>query len=140
MVNGVTGAIQATPSSLTASGTGFTVTFGRGATPTPPTTLIGTTTTLEGQVNPTSPSIPPTVTFTVVINPESGVVAPGGTVDLLVDGQVLGSATVQVVDGVAEATFTVEFFGSGNFVFSAEYLGSSQFQGSTSNDVTVNVL
>jgi Bacterial Ig-like domain (group 3) len=66
-------------------------------------------------------------------------VAPGGTVDLLVDGSVLGSATVQVVNGVAEAVFTVEFFGTGSFTFSAQYLGSSQFQGSTSNAVTVNV-
>jgi hypothetical protein len=60
-------------------------------------------------------------------------------VDLLVDGSVLGSATVQLVNGVAEATFTVEFFGPGTFTFSAQYLGSSQFQGSTSNTVTVNV-
>ena len=51
----------------------------------------------------------------------------------------LGSATVQVVNGVAEATFTVAFFGRGSFTFSAQYLGSSQFQGGTSNAVTVNV-
>jgi hypothetical protein len=105
----------------------------------PSSSLIGTTTTLQGQVNPPSPFSPPTVTFTVVISPASGAVEPGGTVDLLVDGSVLGSATVQVVNGVAEATFTVEFFGPGTFTFSAQYLGSSQFQGSTSNTVTVNV-
>jgi hypothetical protein len=64
---------------------------------------------------------------------------PDGTVDLLVNGQVLGGATVQVVNGVAEATFTVAFFGRGSFTFDAQYLGSSQFQGSTSNAVTVNV-
>ena len=51
--------------------------------------------------------------------------APGDTVNLLVNGSVLGSATVQVVNGVAEATFTVEFFGPGRFTFSAQYLGSS---------------
>jgi hypothetical protein len=79
------------------------------------------------------------VTFTVFINPASGPVAPGGTADLLVDGSVLGSATVQVVNGVAEATFTVEFFAKGSFTFSAQYLGSSQFQGGTSNTLTVNV-
>jgi hypothetical protein len=66
-------------------------------------------------------------------------VEPGGTVNLLVNGRVLGSATVQLVNGVAEATFTVAFFGRGSFDFSAQYLGSSQFQGSTSNDVIVNV-
>jgi hypothetical protein len=106
---------------------------------TPPSNLIGTTTTLQGRVNPTSPFSPPTVTFTVIINPASGTAAPGGTVNLLVNGSVLGSARVQVVNGVAEATFTVAFFGPGHFTFNAQYLGSSVFQGSTSNAVTVNV-
>src|SRR5262249_21508018 len=105
----------------------------------PPSGLIGTTTTLQAQVNPRHPSSAPTVTFTVIINPASGAVAPSGTVDLLVNGRVLGSATVQVVDGVAEATFTVAFFGPGQFTFSAQYLGSSSFRGSTSNAITVNV-
>jgi hypothetical protein len=105
----------------------------------PPSSLIGTTTTLQGHVNRRSWFSPPTVTFTVVISPASGAAAPGGKVNLLVNGSVLGSATVQVVNGVAEATFTVEFFGPGSFTFAAQYLGSSQFQGSTSNAVTVNV-
>jgi hypothetical protein len=104
----------------------------------PPSSLIGTTTTLQAQINPQHPFSAPTVTFTVVINAASGAVTPGGTVDLLVNGRVLGSATVQVVNGVAEATFTVAFFGSGQFTFSAQYLGSSLFQGSTSNAITVN--
>ena len=79
------------------------------------------------------------MTFTVIISPASGAVAPGGTVDLLVNGRVLGSATVQVVNGVAEAQFTVAFFSPGNFTFTAQYLGSSTFQGSTSNAVGVTV-
>jgi hypothetical protein len=79
------------------------------------------------------------VTFTAIINPASGAVAPDGTVDLIVNGRVLGRATVHVVNGVAEATFTVEFFGTGRFTFSAQYEGSSAFQGSSSNAVTVNV-
>jgi hypothetical protein len=106
---------------------------------TPPSNLIGTTTTLLAQVNPSSPFSPPTVTFTAVINPASGAVAPDGTVNLIVNGTVLGSATVQIVNGVAEATFTVAFFGPGSFTFSAQYLGSAGFQGSSSNTVTVNV-
>jgi hypothetical protein len=106
---------------------------------TPPSNLIGTTTTLQGHVNRHRLFSPPTVTFTVVISPASGTVAPGGTVNLLVDGSILGSAAVQVVNGVAEATFTVAFFGPGSFTFNAQYLGSSQFQGSSSNAVTVNV-
>lgn len=105
----------------------------------PPSTLVGTTTTLRGQVNRRSPFSPPTVTFTVDISPASGTVAPGGTVNLLLDGRVLGGATVRVVNGVAEATFTVAFFGRGSFTFNAQYLGSSLFQGSTSNAVAVTV-
>jgi hypothetical protein len=105
----------------------------------PPSNLIGTTTTLQGQVNRNSPFSPPTVTFTVNISPTSGTVAPGGTVNLLVNGRVLGAATVRVVNGVAQATFTVQFFARGRFTFSAQYLGSSQFQASTSNVVTVTV-
>jgi hypothetical protein len=105
----------------------------------PPSNLIGTTTTLLARVNPRSPFGPPTVTFTAVINPASGAVEPDGTVSLIVNGRVLGSAAVHVVNGVAEATFTVAFFGPGRFTFDAQYLGSSLFQGSTSNTVTVNV-
>ena len=58
---------------------------------------------------------------------------------LLYNGSILGTAKVRVVNGVATATFTIGFFGSGNFSFSAQYLGSTQFQGSTSNIVTVTV-
>jgi len=107
---------------------------------TPPSGLIGTTTTLRGQANPSSPNSPPTVTFTAIISPASGTVAPGGTVDLIVNGEVLGAATVQVVNGVAQARFTVAFSGTGSFIFDARYFGSSQFQGSTSGAVTVNVV
>ena len=106
---------------------------------TPPSNLIGTTTTLSGRVNPQSPNSPPTVTFTAIISPASGTVAPSGTVDLIVNGRLLGRATVIVVNGVAEATFTVAFFGRGSFTFDAQYEGSSVFQGSTSNALTVTV-
>ena len=106
---------------------------------TPPSNLIGTTTTLSGHVNPQSPNSPPTVTFTAIIRPASGTVAPSGTVDLIVNGRLLGRATVIVVNGVAEATFTVAFFGRGSFTFDAQYEGSSVFQGSTSNALTVTV-
>jgi Bacterial Ig-like domain (group 3) len=105
----------------------------------PPSNPIGTTTTLLAHVNPQSPFSPPTVTFTAVINPASGALAPGGTVELIVNGRVLGSATVHVVNGVDEATFTVAFFGTGQFTFNAQYLGTPAFQGSTSNAVTVVV-
>src|SRR5262249_53301434 len=105
----------------------------------PPGNLIGTTTTLLAHVNPQSPFTPPTLTFTAVISPASGAVAADGTVELIVNGRVLGRATVHVVNGVDEATFTVAFFVPGRFTFSTHYLGSSAFQGSSSNAVTVVV-
>jgi hypothetical protein len=80
-----------------------------------------------------------TVSLTVVITPASGSAVPGGTVDLVYNGSILGSATVQVVNGVAEATFNVIFYANGSYSFSAQYEGNSQFQGSTSSSVTVNV-
>jgi len=110
--------------------------------PTPPTTpvsTVATTTTLTAKVNRTHWWQPPSVTFTVTITPASGQLLPDGQVELLADGQVLGTASVQVVNGVATATFTVQFFGSGNYNFTASYLGSSSFQGSTSNSVGVTV-
>jgi hypothetical protein len=66
--------------------------------------------------------------------PESGYAGQG-----LVDGQVPGATPVRVAKGVAEATFTVEFFARGNFTFNVQYLGSSRFQGSICNTLTVNV-
>ena len=104
-----------------------------------PSSLISTTTTLTARVNPPSASSPPSVTFTAIINPASGSVPPGGLVDVIVNGTLLGKATVQVVNGVAEARFTVEFFGPGTFTFTTRFEGTSQFQGSTSTALTVTV-
>jgi hypothetical protein len=80
-----------------------------------------------------------TATLTVTVAPRSGQAAPDGTVDLLYNGTVLGTARVQVVNGVATATFDVVFSGSGNYTFTARYRGAGQFQGSTSSAVTVAV-
>jgi hypothetical protein len=81
----------------------------------------------------------PTVNLTVVISPNSGSVAPDGTVELLYGGTVLGKAKVQVVNGVAEAMFSVEFYYYGSYTFTTQYLGSGPFQASTSNAVTVTI-
>lgn len=107
------------------------------ATPPPATTIATTTKLTAGPVNRQSRTHPPTVTLTVTITPASGSVAPDGTVQLLYNGSVLGTGTVRVVNGVATVTFTVEFFATGSFTFGAKYLGSTQFQGSSSNSVTV---
>jgi hypothetical protein len=99
--------------------------------------LTATTATLTGTVDPNA--FFPTVTFTVTLTPAGGQVPPNGTVTLEVNNTILGVANVQVVNGVATATFTVQFFGTGDFNFSAVYSGSGQFVGSTSNPVDVQV-
>jgi hypothetical protein len=99
--------------------------------------LIATTATLAGAVNQTT--FVPTVTFTVTITPGSGQVAPNGTVTLEVGNTILGTAPVHVVNGVATATFTVQFFAPGDFNFTAVYSGTTQFVGSFSHSVTVHV-
>jgi Bacterial Ig-like domain (group 3) len=81
----------------------------------------------------------PTATLTVKIAPASGSVAPGGIVNLLYNQSIIGAAYVHVVNGVATATFNVRFFGRGSFDFSAQYVGTTQFQPSVSNVVTVTV-
>jgi hypothetical protein len=104
----------------------------------PSTTPVATTTTLTAGPVFSRFGLP-MVNLTVTIQPGSGTAIPGGTVELIYNGRVLGTAQVRVVNGVATATFTVEFFGSGSFTFSAAYLGSGAFQPSSSNAVTVNV-
>ncbi len=74
----------------------------------------------------------------MTVSAGSGVV-PGGSVALIYGGRVLGTAPVQIVNGVATATFSVEYWANGSYTFSAEYLGSGPYQASTSNGVTVNV-
>lgn len=105
----------------------------------PPSGVITTSTTLTASAVRYHWFGPPTVTLTITIAPGSGSVAPDGTVELLYNGSVLGTAKVRVIHGVATASFTVAFYGSGSYSFSAQYVGTTQFQGSLSNSVTVNV-
>ena len=107
--------------------------------PTVPTSPVATTTTLTASAVSHHGSRPPTATLTVTVTPGSGSAVPGGWVELIYNGTVLGAARVRVVNGVATATFNVAFFGTGDFTFSAQYLGSSQFGGSSSSSVTVTV-
>jgi subtilase family serine protease len=78
-------------------------------------------------------------TLTLVIAPASGSVLPTGTVEFFYGGSVLGTATIQIINGMAVAQLQVRFSANGAYSFSAEYMGTSSFQGSTSNSVTVDV-
>jgi hypothetical protein len=80
-----------------------------------------------------------TETITVTVKPLSGTAQPGGTIELVYGGRVLGTATLHVVNGVETATFNVTYFANGNYTFSAQYVGASGFASSVSPPVTVAV-
>jgi hypothetical protein len=82
---------------------------------------------------------PATATLTVHVSSSSGQAVSGGTIELIYEGQILGTATVRIVNGVATATFGLQFFANGSYTFTAQYLGSGQFPASSSSAVTVNV-
>jgi hypothetical protein len=105
----------------------------------PPSSTTATTTTISAGPVHYSWWSPPTVTLTIVVTPGSGSVAPDGSIDLIYNGQVLGSGTLHVVNGVDVVTFNVQFFAHGSYTFTAHYRGSTSFAGSTSSSVTVNV-
>jgi hypothetical protein len=139
------GALEAGTSALDATGTAFTVTFGATGTapgnPTTPTTpptpnpgAIATTTTLTGAVNPSSWW--PSVTLTATVSPS---VPVGSQVELMLGNRVVAIGRVRLVNGVEEVSFDVTFFRTGVYNFTAVYLGSGQYQPSTSNTVTVTV-
>ena len=84
------------------------------------------------------------VALTVTISPASGTVLPSGQVQLIYNGAVLGTGTVSVVRGVAQVTFNIRFSSYSTtswdyYVFSANYIGSTQFGASSSQPLTVAV-
>ncbi len=122
--------VRATLGSLTATAS---------VTVTAPSATVATTSTMTaGPV-----SYPwfgyPTTTLTVTINPTAGTALPTGTVQLYYNGSVIGTSTIQIVNGKAVARFTVRFSTYGNYAFTAQYLGTSGFQASASNTVIVSV-
>jgi hypothetical protein len=110
----------------------------------PPSGTVATTSTLSaGPVhyyyNGTA-----SVQLTVKVKPASGTVLPGGQVQLIYNGQVLGTGTLQVINGIDEVVFTVTFSSYSQttwdyYTFTASYVGNSQFGANTSNSVTVAV-
>jgi hypothetical protein len=138
MINGRTGALLDTTSNLTSDGGGFTVTFGSGTPSTPPpSSSAPTTSTLTGSVVPNSPI--PAVSFVDTITVAPGASIPTGTAKVMVNGRVIGTVSIQVVNGVAEAVFTIDFYYRGNYNVTVVYPGDSGHQGSTSNTLTVSV-
>lgn len=107
--------------------------------PPPSTAAVSTISTLKAGAVHYQGYYYPVVTLTVVVKPTSGNVQPSGLVELIYQGQVLGTAQIHISNGVALATFAVQFLSSGSYTFSTQYMGATGFLGSTSNSVTVNV-
>ena len=98
-----------------------------------------TTTTLTGgPITYSRRSATQTVTIQV-FPPPGSTTQPTGTVELIYNGTVLGTATLQIINGVATAKFNIQYSANGNYTFSAVYMGSSTYQGSTSSPLTVTV-
>lgn len=110
-------------------------------TPAPPSTAVNTTTTITaGPVHyPRRRFGLPSVTITLSIDSASDSMVPGGVVGLFANGTLIGATNISVVNGVATATFNVQFFAHGTFSFQALYLGTTQFHGSVSQPVRVIV-
>ena len=107
--------------------------------PPPVTAAVATTTTLTASPVHYHWYGPASTTLTVTITPASGQIPPTGMVELVYNGGVIGVGFVQIVNGEAIVRFNVLFYQNGSYTFTVNYLGSSKFQGSTSNSVTVSV-
>ncbi len=97
-----------------------------------------TTTTLASNFNPASAG--QSVTFTAkiaVVSPGTGIAA--GTVTFRNGSATLQSVTVQVVGGVAEATYTTSNLSAGRHTITAVYSGNGTYAGSTSAYLTETV-
>jgi hypothetical protein len=84
-----------------------------------------------------------TVKLTVRVSANSGATKPGGQVNLIYNGQVLATGTLQLINGVEQVSFNITFSSYSNYywnyyTFTASYGGSSQF-GASSASTTVAV-
>ena len=110
--------------------------------PPPPVTNPGTTaTTTTLTASPVHYNwFSATTTLTATVHTASGAAVPaGGTVELVYNGSVIATGTVQVVNGVSQVSFNVQFRYYGSYNFSAVYVGSGSYLSSTSNTATVVV-
>ena len=59
--------------------------------------------------------------------------------DIYANGQLLGTATLHVVNGVETASVTLIVYRAGTYTVSAGYVGTSAFSASTSSSVRITV-
>ncbi len=80
------------------------------------------------------------MTFTAAITSGSnGSASPTGTVDFFNNGTLIGTGTLSTTSGTTTATFSTSTLASGSNSITAQYLGDSNYAGSTSSAVNVTV-
>jgi hypothetical protein len=94
-------------------------------------TQANTSTTLGSSANPSALGQPVTLTATVSAQ-SPGAGTPTGTVTFQDGGTVLGTAALQVVNGIDEATFTTSALAAGSHSLTAAYSGDTNFVTSSS--------
>ena len=92
-----------------------------------------TTTALTSDINPST--VGQSVTFTATVSAASG--TPTGTVNFKEGVTTLGSGTL---NGSGVATFSTSALAAGSHVITAEYVGDTNFSGSTSPPLTQEVV
>jgi subtilase family serine protease len=104
----------------------------------PTTGLSSTTTTLAVTANPSSSqsNVGSSVTFTAVVKPTSGTTAPTGTVTFNNGSTALGTGTLSG----GTATFSTSKLAANQYSVTAVYAGDSNYNGSTSNASSLNVV
>ena len=96
------------------------------------------TTTILSSSSPNPLVFGQSVTFTATVTSGAGT-PTGGTVTFKDGATTLGTGTLSVVNGVAQATFTTSTLAVGNHSLTAVYSGYNNFTGSTSSPLTRTV-
>jgi large repetitive protein len=89
-----------------------------------------TTTTVTSSLNPAV--VGQSITLTATVAPASGAGTPTGTVTFYAGSTILGTGTLTLVGGVAQATLTVSSLAVGNYSIKAVYSDDANFAASTS--------
>jgi len=94
--------------------------------------LPATTTTVGSSLNPST--VGQMVTFTAIVSPGTAKGTPAGTVGFTIDGHAEPPVALHKVNGIDEASFSIETLTAGNHTVTASYSGDPSFAGSVVTD------
>jgi autotransporter-associated beta strand protein len=134
-----TTALPAGSNSVTAQYSGDS-SFTSSTSPAVAVTVTEVATTTAVTFTPSSPAVGATVTLTATVTSSSaGATSPSGTVDFFNGTTLLGTGTLSTTSGVTTAAFATSSLPAGSNSVTAQYLGDSNYAGSTSPATTVTV-